>query len=99
SPDLHTLSLPDALPIFNYLPFAALPVPLAASTAGPRPLIAKHEIVSLPSASTLSILRHELNGRASAAKTLAVVADPVFEPDDERSEEHTSELQSRSELV
>ena len=84
----------------NYLPFAALPAPLnlesedAGNTKGSdsrpqtsgstRPLIVEHEIVSLPSASTLSVLRRELVGRVLAPKTLAMVADPVFERDDER---------------
>jgi CHAT domain-containing protein len=66
----------------NYLPFAALPTPLRTGTY--KPLILEHEIVSLPSASTLATLRHELIGRAPAPKTLAVIADPVFEKDDER---------------
>jgi CHAT domain-containing protein/Tfp pilus assembly protein PilF len=48
------------------------------------PLVVNHEIVSLPSASTLAILRQELSARKPAAKTLAVLADPVFEKDDER---------------
>jgi CHAT domain-containing protein len=66
----------------NYLPFAALPTPLRTTTY--NPLIVEHEIVSLPSASTLSVLRRELMGRAPALKTLAVIADPVFEKQDER---------------
>ena len=48
------------------------------------PLALNHEIVSLPSASTLAILRRELSERKPATKTLAVLADPVFEKDDER---------------
>jgi CHAT domain-containing protein/predicted negative regulator of RcsB-dependent stress response len=48
------------------------------------PLVLNHEIVSLPSASTLAILRRELSERKPATKTLAVLADPVFEKDDER---------------
>ena len=80
----------------NYLPFAALPVPLAqqgsATDNGPRlpsaslrpALIMEHEIVSLPSASTLAVLRREASGRAAAPKTLAVIADPVFEKNDVR---------------
>jgi CHAT domain-containing protein len=63
----------------NYLPFSALPEPETTS-----PLIVDHEIVSLPSASTLAVLRREVAGRAPASKTLAVLADPVFEKDDER---------------
>jgi len=68
----------------NYLPFGALPSAFARGISDPRPLIVDHEIVSLPSASALSVLRRELIGRAPVAKTLAVVADPVFEKDDER---------------
>ena len=47
-------------------------------------MIADHEIVSLPSASSLAALRRELAGRAPAPKTVAVIADPVFEESDER---------------
>jgi CHAT domain-containing protein len=50
----------------------------------PTPLIVKHEIVHLPSASTLAVLRRELAGRKPAAKTVAVLADPVFSADDVR---------------
>src|SRR5262245_50152396 len=48
------------------------------------PLIANHEIVSLPSASSLAALRREIVGRAPAPITVAVIADPVFEGGDER---------------
>lgn len=44
----------------------------------PHPLIVDHELVTLPSASTLAELRKESAGRASAPKMLAVLADPVF---------------------
>jgi len=47
-------------------------------------LIEQHEIVNLPSASTLAVLRREMNGRPLAPKTLAVLADPVFDVKDER---------------
>ena len=40
--------------------------------------------MNLPSASTLAVLRRELAGRKPAARTLAVLADPVFSKDDER---------------
>jgi CHAT domain-containing protein/tetratricopeptide (TPR) repeat protein len=54
-------------------------------TPDPRPpLIAGHEIISLPSASALAIQRSELAGRQLAPKLLAVVADPVFDRTDER---------------
>ena len=48
------------------------------------PLIVEHEIVNLPSASALSLLRRELAGRRPAPKTIAVLADPVFQADDLR---------------
>lgn len=66
----------------QYLPFAALPAP--ATTTNPRPLILDHEIASLPSATVLAALRRELGGRKPATKTVAVLADPVFEVDDAR---------------
>ncbi len=51
---------------------------------GSVPLIVNHEIVSLPSASTLAVLRRELKGRAPAPKLVAVLADPVFDIKDVR---------------
>jgi CHAT domain-containing protein len=71
----------------QYLPFAVLPVSKTSATAEKsslRPLIIDHEIVSLPSASVLSVLRRELAGRGRANRMAAVLADPVFDPDDER---------------
>jgi CHAT domain-containing protein/Tfp pilus assembly protein PilF len=74
----------------QYIPFAALPAPSSSSDKGrnsgaePQPLFVDHEIVSLPSASTLATLRHETAGRKPAEKALAVLADPVFKGDDTR---------------
>lgn len=62
----------------QYMPFAALPV------GGPQPLVVDHEIVSLPSASSLAIQRQTLASRAPAPKGIAVVADPVFSVADVR---------------
>ncbi len=62
-------------------------LPLSRSPALPlstRPLIADHEIVNLPSASTLAVLRRELIGRPPAARRIAVLADPVFDHNDPR---------------
>jgi tetratricopeptide (TPR) repeat protein len=63
--------------------------PLAHSRAfplshSPLPLIVEHEIVNLPSASTLAVLRRETAGRQPAPKAVAVLADPVFSADDAR---------------
>jgi CHAT domain-containing protein len=70
----------------SYLPFAALPAPEDEKRpAGVyEPLIAKHEVVSIPSASVLSLIRRETAGRQRAAKSVAVLADPVFEASDPR---------------
>jgi len=43
--------------------------------------------VSIPSASVLSIIRREMEGRQQAAKSVAVLADPVFEEEDPRVDE------------
>jgi CHAT domain-containing protein len=74
----------------HYIPFAALPAPSAENEEGrnsgaePQPLFVEHEIVSLPSVSTLATLRRETAGRKLAEKSLAVLADPVFADDDTR---------------
>jgi len=48
------------------------------------PLVADHEIISLPSASVISVLRKERTARPSTRKAVAVLADPVFDRDDIR---------------
>jgi len=77
----------------QYIPFAVLPEPLAtAASRGTKskrvspatPLVVGREIVSLPSASTLVVLRRELAGRAPAPQLFAALADPVFDAEDER---------------
>ncbi|MBR8840938.1 MAG: CHAT domain-containing protein, partial [Stigonema ocellatum SAG 48.90 = DSM 106950] len=49
-----------------------------------EPLLVKHEIINLPSASTIAILRQQVAQRKKAPKTLAILADPVFDPKDDR---------------
>ena len=86
--------------ILQYIPFGVLPAPdsWSETTAGQKknpqstipnpqsyvPLIVKHEIVTLPSASVLATLRRIRTGRSAAPHALAVLADPVFSGDDER---------------
>jgi CHAT domain-containing protein len=74
--------------ILQYIPFGALPAPgpgIGEAQAAARvPLMLEHEIVSLPSASTLAVLRREMVGRKSAPGMLAVLADPVFDGEDPR---------------
>ena len=67
-----------------FVPFAALPVVSGGAASIPRPLIADHEIVNLPSASTLSVVRGEVAGRPPAPRSVVALADPVFMKDDER---------------
>ncbi|WP_366558291.1 CHAT domain-containing protein [Okeania sp. SIO3B5] len=76
--------------ILNYIPFAAISLPTTSSEANYLPLISKHEIVNLPSASTLSILRRDAQQRKIAPKTIAIIADPIFSPDDTRLENAVS---------
>jgi CHAT domain-containing protein/Tfp pilus assembly protein PilF len=66
------------------VPFAALPSPTSNAGVAATPLVVEHEIVNLPSASTLAVLRQETRERKPAPKTLAVLADPVFESSDVR---------------
>jgi CHAT domain-containing protein/tetratricopeptide (TPR) repeat protein len=63
----------------QFVPFAALPEP-----GGRSLLVSRYEIVMLPSASTLAVLRRQVAARSPAAKAVAVVADPVYEPTDPR---------------
>lgn len=66
---------------------ASTPPDVAAATrpgVAYTPLVVEHEIVSLPSASTLAIIRRNIAGRLAAPKVAAILADPVFEPTDLR---------------
>lgn len=65
--------------VLQYIPFNALP-----SSDDANPLIVNHEIVTIPSAGVVAVLRRELTNRRAADKTLAVFADPVFSNNDER---------------
>jgi CHAT domain-containing protein/tetratricopeptide (TPR) repeat protein len=82
--------------VLQYIPFEALPVPEAESD-GERPkraddpdsnerplLVSLHEVVSLPSISTLITLRRERSRVNPAPGLVAVLADPVYEINDPR---------------
>lgn len=60
--------------VLHYIPFAALPLPEKPL----QPLVAEHEIVTLPSASTAAVLRERRSSRRQAPAGVAVLADPVF---------------------
>ena len=68
----------------QYIPFAALTEPGWPNPNTPQPLMLSHEVVNLPSASALAALRSELDSRMPAPRSMAVLADPVFQKDDPR---------------
>ncbi len=61
------------------LPFSALPDPETGA-----PLLARHEIVRISSASILAALRQRAAARPIPERTLAIFADPVFGAGDPR---------------
>jgi CHAT domain-containing protein len=70
--------------VLQYLPFGALAAPQSAQTSTFTPLLMEHEIVNLPSASTLAVIRQEAPDRDKPDRTLAIFADPVFQSTDPR---------------
>ncbi|HKC62717.1 MAG TPA: CHAT domain-containing protein, partial [Pyrinomonadaceae bacterium] len=69
--------------ILQSLPFSILSLP--GESASYTPLVVSHNLISLPSASTLNILRDESRNRwQPVTKTIMVLADPVFSDKDER---------------
>ncbi|HEY4589312.1 MAG TPA: CHAT domain-containing protein, partial [Thermoanaerobaculia bacterium] len=78
-PGKRLVVVPDGA--LEYVPFGGLPSPEGPETA---PLIERHEIADLPSASALAVQRHLLERRPPAAKRIAVIADPVFDLRDSR---------------
>ena len=89
----------------HYISFAALPEPVSPSGnykngdsgSGTKflPLILKHEVVNLPSASVLAELRRETASREVPPKKVAVFADPVFTPSDHRVISQQLPIQNR----
>ncbi|MFL6215865.1 MAG: CHAT domain-containing protein, partial [Blastocatellia bacterium] len=72
----------------QFIPFDALPTPDPPRSEGHNAeadlLFVRHEIVGLPSALILAAIRREERSTNAAAKTVAVLADPVFDKDDSR---------------
>ena len=88
--------LPDGA--LHYLPYAALDDPTVEPGGPPRPIVAGHEVVYLPSASTLAALRTDRRQGPEASHTLALIADPVFQPDDPRlGPDHATRSAGRTE--
>ena len=66
----------------HHVPFGALP-----DERG-RPLVTTHEVVSAPSASVVALLRAAERARPRARRSVAVLADPVFDREDDRVRAH-----------
>jgi CHAT domain-containing protein len=69
--------------VLQLIPFGALPEPRSLGGTY-EPLILRHELVILPSASTLALLRRESPRREPPKKLITILADPVFSRADER---------------
>ena len=67
--------------ILNTIPFSALNVPNSNTYT---PLLTQHEITNLPSASTIAIIRTTVATKPRAPKLLAILADPIFNRNDDR---------------
>ena len=91
----------------QYVPLAALPIPDSTpknklvpgtteiSRSEPEPMLTAHEIIPLPSASLLAVLRKETSGRNPAPRSVAILADPVFGKDDERVKANAGKTNSK----
>lgn len=77
----------------QFVPFGALSL-----SKGSRPLIADHEIITLPSASALAVQRQNLAQRKPAPYQIAMIADPVFSAVDDRLNAGQREGSSRREV-
>ncbi|MBV6622054.1 MAG: CHAT domain-containing protein [Rivularia sp. (in: Bacteria)] len=67
--------------VLQQIPFAAL---ANLDNTNYQPLMLNHEIVNLPSASTIAIQREKTAKRKIAPKKIAILADPVYSSNDER---------------
>ncbi len=71
----------------HQIPFSALPYAGLNPLEAPVPLVARYEVVRLPSASTLKALDERRVARTIPRKKLAVLADPVLDARDPRLRE------------
>lgn len=71
----------------QYVPFAALPV--RAPDGATVPLVVEHEIGFLPSAAVLKEIRRARAGRPQRPASIAVVADPAYDGEEDRPRKPT----------
>jgi CHAT domain-containing protein len=74
-----------------------IPFSILRADGKTRALIEDHEIVELPSASAISLLRRGRMGRPSPPRTVALFGDPVFRSDDKRVHRSTPDPASAQE--
>lgn len=88
------LIIPDG--VLQYIPFGGLPNPNAKTITDKEliPLIAEHEVVTMPSSSTMAVLRSQFSGRKAANQPIVVFGDPVFSASDDRLAVNTDKRQS-----
>lgn len=65
----------------QYIPFGALPQPSPHADEHSKPLAVEHEIVYIPSASILAMLRRQSAGFRETPLRMAIFADPVYSED------------------
>jgi CHAT domain-containing protein/tetratricopeptide (TPR) repeat protein len=74
----------------SLVPFGALPQPFdvaqgrTGETAEVPPMLARHEIVQVPSATILGAMRVLTAGRPRPSKTAVIFADPIYDAQDPR---------------
>lgn len=69
--------------VLQFIPFAVLPSPKNLTRTPVTRLVSEHEIINLPSASTLTELRKAPKSK-KAERSLIIFADPVFDKTDTR---------------
>lgn len=74
------------------IPFSCLPSP---SEKQFKPLVAEHEIINIPSISTLSVIREHSLKSNTIVKDFTIFADPVFLPDDVRCSNKTNKSEEQ----
>jgi len=79
----------------QYVPFGVLSNSEPGKKENHQPLIVKHEIVSLPSASILEALRNRSKTKKPMPDSVAVIADPVFSESDPRVAESIARLENK----
>ncbi|HYG64771.1 MAG TPA: CHAT domain-containing tetratricopeptide repeat protein [Thermoanaerobaculia bacterium] len=79
----------------HYVPFGALPLP-SLRKGSPSPLLDHNEVVYLPSASTLAVLREDEAKRRRPDKVVAAFGDPVFQERDDRLRRLRGDLATQS---